>query len=73
MPEALRFSAGENAMVNGRAWSDEEDETLKQTIRSNGNTLALAATLGRTHLALMARAKRIGIANPPILESADPS
>ena len=47
--------------MNGRVGSQDEDGLLKRTIRDQGNTLGLAAAIERTHLALFARAKRIGI------------
>lgn len=47
--------------MNGRGWTKEEDAALARTIAERGSTLRLADDMGRSHVAVIARAGRLGI------------
>lgn len=47
--------------MNGSPWTRPEIDYLVQTVEQGGDTLALSAELGRTHEAVIAKAKRLGM------------
>jgi hypothetical protein len=47
---------------NAKAWTSDEDERLRELIISNASIFDIAADLGRTVLAVKARARALRIA-----------
>lgn len=50
--------------MNGRPWTRQEIDLLCQTVATCGSTIALGIALRRTHEAVIAKSKRLGLSFP---------
>ena len=50
----------------GKPWSPEEDEWLRQAVQGGSNVGEMSAELGRTRAAIRARLEKLGLSIPGV-------